>query len=81
MHRILVVELVTGGFVLFVKLAGGQHYRQICMRKYEAPRVFRDYARMRIWLSEPWVNWANGPLFVYPEGHPFLARLGIAIRR
>lgn len=81
MRRILVVELAAGGFVLFVKLAGGPCYRQISMRKYEAPRVFRDYARMRIWLSEAWVDCSDRPLFVYPEGHPFLARLGIAIRR
>jgi hypothetical protein len=72
-QRVVVVTIAaTGHYVFYVRL--DSQYFRVAKRKYDGAKTYRDFALLQRSLAE---HGFSGPIFVYPENHPALARLGI----
>jgi hypothetical protein len=78
-RRVLVVEqAATGALIACLKLSSRAGWFLVALRRKEGAKTWRDWRTLRRTLgSSVWGY--RGPVFVYPEGHPFPARLGISL--
>lgn len=74
-RRVVVVEIPsTGALIAHVRLSDRDGWHELALRRKEASKAWRDYRTLRAALGE---RGYRGPIFIYPVGHPLLARLGV----
>ena len=75
-RRVVVVELADGKYAAFLRFAGRPGFVRLVLRRYEGVRRWSDLHSLRAALSR---NRYHDCLWLCPEDHPHLSRLGISL--